>query len=101
MKWQFDGFYNWPEGEGTLDLWQGMNVEKATSCGGGSRYDFLTENFCKECVCWREAGTCRRVLVEDVTKPFTWHCCCPILFFDFIGRKLPELVVTEFEPVIG
>lgn len=100
MKWQFDGFYNWPAGSGEIDMWQMMNVQRATFCGGGEKHDFLTENFCRECVCWREAGTCRQVLVQDVTQLNSWHCCCPILFFDFIGCKLPGLVVTEQEPVM-
>ncbi|MFA6930979.1 MAG: hypothetical protein WCT05_11690 [Lentisphaeria bacterium] len=100
MKWIFDGFYNWQPGHGTLDLWQGMNLEKATLCGDGEWSYFLRENFCKGCVCWRETSTCRSVLVEDVTQQHTWRCCCPVLFFDFIGRKLPVLDVSEMEIAI-
>lgn len=101
VKWQFDGFYNWPAGEGWIDLVQYMNLQRATFYGS-EKYDFLTENFCRDCICWREAGTCRRVLVQYITyRGDAWHCCCPILFFDFIGIKLPELVVSEQEPVMG
>jgi len=102
VKWQFDGFYNWPAGEGWIDLVQYMILQRATFYGS-EKHDFLTENFCRECVCWREAGTCRQVLVQYLTYRGggAWHCCCPILFFDFIGRKLPELKVTELEPVTG
>lgn len=99
VKWEFDGFYNWPTGEGWIDLVQYMNLQRATMYGG-ENYHLLADNFCRECICWRVAGTCRQVLVQDVTQRNAWRCCCPILFYDFIGRKLPELAATEPETVM-
>jgi hypothetical protein len=102
MKWNFTGFHNWEKGSGTLELLKAFDVFRAAET------ERLPRDVCEGCVCWREFGTCVQVQVEDWEEDaacrkneegyedFGGHCictrnCCPILFFDFIGVKLPVL----------
>lgn len=98
MKWNFLGFQNWPAANGELDLMQGFDVFRA------SLSSTLPRDTCEACVCWREYGTCNQVQVmdcEDTARSIesygnlncaVWKNCCPILFFDFVGVKLPKLM---------
>ena len=104
MKWNFNGFAEWEAASGTLSLLQGFDVFRACETSN------LPRSMCDGCVCWREFGTCVQVQVNDfeadaemreshaafygVTLPsgcLIDRNCCPILFFDFIGRPLPVL----------
>lgn len=103
MKYEFNGFKNWKPRSGDLDLFQSVDVLRASLSSS------LPRSMCEGCVCWREHGTCCQVQVEawdlDAQHRQGWdadgyegiedclvcHNCCPILFFDFIGVKLPEL----------
>ena len=106
MKWNFLGFENWPPASGSLDILQGLDVFRAT-CS-----ENIPRSMCEGCVCWREFGTCAQVQVNDFENDARMRrqhaafrggtlpdgClidrnCCPILFFDFIGRPLPVLDV--------
>lgn len=104
MNWKFLGFHNWPAASGDIDLVQMCEVKRA------SLTQLLERETCKECVCWREYSTCCQVQVVDLEetnrlimnspkcdseliKSCTNHC--PILFFDFIGVKLPVLELNE------
>jgi hypothetical protein len=104
--YNFLGFYNWPPVNGQLTMLQGFDVFRASE---SSR---LPRSMCESCVCWRMAGTCAQVQVEDfeadrqarsnggyedVSGCIVDANCCPILFFDFIGRPLPKLVVPDDE----
>lgn len=116
MKWNFAGFENWPPGSGTLDLLHGFDVFRACESSN------LPRDVCEGCVCWREFGTCAQVQVNDFeadarnrkqhakfwggTLPdgcLVDRNCCPILFFDFIGRPLPVLdaVADTLGGVVG
>jgi hypothetical protein len=100
VKWSFNGFREWPAGEGQLGLLEGFDVFAASDVAA------LGREFCEQCVCWRVFGTCVTVQVEDweedaLTKQgggyegvsfcTVYRNCCPVLFFDFIGVKLPVL----------
>lgn len=106
MKYNFLGFQNWPPMRGELDMLQAFDVFRA------SESKDLPRDMCEGCVCWREFGTCTQVQVEDWQKDALMrsggryedypagNCivsrnCCPVLFFDFIGVKLPELEKAE------
>ena len=105
MKWNFLGFENWPAASGVLDMMQAFDVFRASLSTN------LPRSMCEGCVCWRVFGTCCQVQVEDheedkahresyahVAMPtgcLAFANCCPILFFDFIGQPLPELVSDE------
>jgi hypothetical protein len=108
MKYSFNGFHNWPKADGEMDMLQSFDVFRA------SLSQTIPRDVCESCVCWREYGTCVQVQVENweadaqtdrgegyegIPKShcLTWCNCCPILFFDFIGIKLPELVTPEME----
>jgi hypothetical protein len=108
MKYNFGGFKNWQPASGELDMLQGFDVFRA------SESQHIPRDVCEGCVCWRVWGTCVQVQVEDweadaesergegyegIPKShcLTWRNCCPILFFDFIGKKLPELETSEME----
>lgn len=104
MKYNFTGFQNWKPRSDDLDLFQSANVLRASLSSS------LPRSMCEGCVCWRLYATCHKVQVEDWAGDaemrdgdpegykriesdscVSWHNCCPILFFDFIGIKLPEL----------
>lgn len=102
MKYAFTGFNNWPPSCGELTLEQGFDVFRASDVGT------LPRDMCESCICWREHGTCHLVQVEDyesdreekakiahlydgITECVCYRNCCPILFFDFLGIKLPKL----------
>lgn len=104
MRYNFLGFYNWPAMSGQLDMFQSFDVFLASDS------QLLPRDLCEGCVCWREYSTCRQVQVEDWEDDavmrggggykgykdcIAWRNCCPILFFDFIGIKLPELITLE------
>jgi hypothetical protein len=106
MKWDFLGFHNWPACSGSLDLLQGFDVFRA------SLSQTLPREVCESCACWRLSSTCRLVQVDDwesdaadrsgdnykdfpKSECLSKQNCCPVLFFDFIGRTLPPLVVNE------
>jgi len=107
MKYNFLGFHNWPARSGQLDMLQAFDVFRA------SESSQLPRDVCAGCVCWREHGTCVQVQVDDweedallrsgwdadaykgITDCLVCRNCCPILFFDFIGVKLPELEAAE------
>lgn len=99
MTWDFIGFQNCPAVHGELDLMQGFDVFRA------SLSYTLPRDMCEDCVCWREYDTCKQVQVDDFESTklsIEWNpdCtvqknCCPILFFDFIGVKLPELKTAD------
>lgn len=110
MKWNFLGMQNWAAASGVLNLLQGFDVFRAAE---SSR---LPRAVCEGCVCWREFGTCVQVQVNDLERdaivrkqhgdfwggPLPNGClvdrnCCPILFFDFIGRPMPVLAAGEGE----
>jgi hypothetical protein len=109
MKYNFGGFKNWKPASGELDMLQGFDVFRA------SESQHIPRDVCEGCVCWRVWGTCVQVQVEDLEEDarikqdeegyedipksecLVFRNCCPILFFDFIGKKLPELVTTESE----
>ena len=52
MKWSFNGFREWPAGEGQLGLLEGFDVFAASDVAA------LGREFCEQCVCWRVFGTC-------------------------------------------
>lgn len=103
MKYNFNGFHEWPAMSGQLDLLKSFDVFRA------SESQNLPRDVCEGCVCWREFGTCVQVHVDDweldaqqrqawdgegykgINDCLVARNCCPILFFDFIGVKLPEL----------
>lgn len=73
---------------------QYFDVFRASESGG------IPRETCEGCVCWRELGTCRQVQVlnlktSSVHGTEAWANCCPVLFFDFIGIKLPELETAQ------
>ena len=89
---------------GDLDMLQSFDVFRASDSA------LLPRDICEGCVCWRVFSTCRLVQVEDweadrltrdgggyegYTECILWRNCCPILFFDFIGVKLPVLKNDE------
>lgn len=100
MRYNFLGFKNWPAMSGQIDLLKSFDVFLASDT------QLLPRDLCEGCVCWREFSTCCQVQVEDWEEDaelrqsgdyegfnccIVWRNCCPILFFDFIGVKLPEL----------
>lgn len=108
MKYNFGGFKNWKPASGEIDMLQGFDVFRASESRN------IPRDVCEGCVCWRVWGKCVQVQVEDYEadsqmkqneygyEEFKGQClvyrnCCPILFFDFIGKKLPELETTEME----
>jgi hypothetical protein len=109
MKYNFGGFKNWAPASGELDMLQGFDVFRA------SESKHIPRDVCEGCVCWRVWGRCVQVQVEDYeldeimksderlegydlkAECRTFKNCCPILFFDFIGKKLPELDTVEME----
>lgn len=116
MKWNFNGFENWPASHGVLDLIHGFDVFRACESRN------LPRDVCEGCVCWREFGSCTQVQVNDFeddaimreshiaqfpgAEPLPVDClvdrnCCPILFFDFIGRPLPVLDTEANNAVRG
>lgn len=104
MKYDFTGFNNWPPASGELTLEQGFDVFRAADV------ETLPRDMCESCICWREHETCALVQVEDyesdreikaetprlydgITECVCYRNCCPILFFDFLGVKLPKLEI--------
>ena len=104
MKYNFLGFKNWAPASGSLDMFQSFDVFRASESAK------LPRSICEECICWRDFGTCVQVQVddweadqqqregggyEDMSDCLVSRNCCPILFFDFIGVKLPVLQGEE------
>lgn len=96
MKYNFNGFHNWPAQSGEVPLDKALFVFEASDS------EILPRDICEDCVCWRVYDTCLQVQVsdyeEDRESNTVDHCfrnCCPILFFDFIGYKLPVLEVNS------
>ena len=103
MKYVFNGLGNWHAIHGELTLEQGFDVFRASAATA------IPRDVCESCVCWREFGTCSLVQVEDFeadrvekANPLdvypdadcvAFRNCCPVMFFDFVGIKLPELEV--------
>jgi hypothetical protein len=104
MKYNFLGFQNWQPMSGTLDMLQGFEVFRASLSAS------IPRDMCEHCICWRLFGTCTQVQVEDyegdalargnggyegMNDCVVFKNCCPVLFFDFIGVKLPILKDEE------
>lgn len=92
MTWNFIEFEQWASASGCLSLLQAFDVFRASESAQ------LPRDICNDCICWRVFGTCRQVQVLNLqkTNKYSGECytnCCPILFFDFIGVKLPELEI--------
>ena len=105
MKYRFNGLGNWQPTTGELTMTKGFDVFRASASTA------IPRDVCESCVCWREYGTCSLVQVEDFVADriekanqlnvypdadcVAWRNCCPVMFFDFVGIKLPELEVLK------